>query len=139
MAADVSLAPGAEDVAMASMLADMLKANLEKPEKMKVFNSLKSRVYIYAEDAEVGMTMDFDKGKLVVYGGKEGKPDLEITTDAATLLELANINIKMGLPYYFDETGRTVLRKLMKRELKIRGMLLHPIALTKVTKVMSLN
>jgi SCP-2 sterol transfer family len=139
MAADISLAPGAEEVAMAGMLADMLKANLEKPEKMKVFNSLRTTAYLYAEDAEAGMTMDFDKGKLVVYGGKEGKPKLEIATDAATLLELANLKIKMGMPYYFDELGRSVLSKLMKRQLKIKGLLTHPIALTKVTKVMSLN
>jgi hypothetical protein len=139
MAADISLAPGAEEVAMAGMLADMLKANLEKPQKIKIFNSLKSTVYLYAEDADAGMTMDFDKGKLVVYGGKEGKPKLEIATDAQTLLELANLKIKMGLPYYFDELGRGVMKKLMKRQLKIKGMLAHPIALTKVTKVMSIN
>lgn len=137
--ADISLAPGADDVAMASMLADMLRANLEKPNKMKVFNKLKARVYILAKDAETDMTMDFNKGTLVVYAGKEGKPDLEITTDAASLLDLANINIKMGMPYYFDETGRGILKKLLKGELKIKGMFIHPIALTNVSKVMSLN
>jgi SCP-2 sterol transfer family len=137
--ADVTLAPGAEEVAMTGMIADMLKANLEKPQKMKVFNGLKSTVYLYAKDADAGMTMDFDKGKLVVYGGKEGKPKLEISTDATTLLELANLKIKMGMPYYFDKTGRAVLKKIFKGELKIKGMLAHPIALTKVTKVMSIN
>ncbi|OFW57902.1 MAG: hypothetical protein A2W01_02950 [Candidatus Solincola sediminis] len=137
--ADITLGSRADEVPMAGMLADMLKANLEKPAKMKIFNSLKTTVYLYAEDADAGMTMDFDKGKLVVYGGKEGKPKLEIATDAATLLELANLKIKMGMPYYFDATGRGVLKKLMKRQLKIKGMFGHPIALTKVTKVMSIN
>jgi hypothetical protein len=137
--ADIDLAPSAEEVPMAGMLAEMLRSNLEKPEKLKVFNSLKTRVYLYAKDAELGMTMDFDRGKLTVYGGEEGKPDISIITDAETLLELANINIKMGLPYYFDETGRGVLSKLFKRELKIKGLFTHPLALTNVTKVMSLN
>jgi hypothetical protein len=76
---------------------------------------------------------------LTVHGGEEGKPDLSIITDANTLLELANISIKMGLPYYFDETGRAVVKKLLKRELKIKGMFTHLGALTKLTKVMSLN
>jgi hypothetical protein len=137
--ANVSLAPGADEVAMAVMLSDMLAANLEKPEKMKDFNKLKSRVFIKAEDAETEITMLFDKGSLTVYGGMEGKPDIAITTDAATLLDLANINIKFGMPYYFDETGRAIVMKLLKRELKIKGMFIHLGALTRLTKIMSLN
>ena len=137
--ADVSLGPGADEVPMAGMLADMLAANLENPEKLKDFNKLKSRVLINAEDAEAKITMEFSGGKLVVYGGEVGKPDISIATDAATLLDLANINIKFGMPYYFDETGMAVVKKLLKRELKIKGMFLHLIALTRLTKIMSLN
>ncbi len=137
--ADVKLAPGAEDVAMAVMIADMIKANLEKPEKLKDFNRLRSRVHILAEDAETEMTMVFDKGSLTVYGGKEGTPDLSIATDAASLLDLANLNIKFGMPWYFDETGMAVVKKLLKRELKIKGMFTHLVALTLLSKVMSLN
>ena len=43
------------------------------------------------------------------------------------------------MPWYFDETGRSILRKLLKKELKIKGMYAHPLKLTAVTKVMSLN
>ena len=136
---DVKLAPGADDVAMAVMLSDMLVANLEKPEKLKDFNKLKARVYINAKDAETEMTMVFDRGSLTVYGGKEGAPDISIITDAATLLDLANINIKFGMPYYFDETGMAVVKKLLKRELQIKGMFTHYFALNRLTKIMSLN
>ncbi|MBC7248037.1 MAG: SCP2 sterol-binding domain-containing protein [Actinobacteria bacterium] len=137
--ADISLGTGAEEVPLAGMLADMLKANLEKPEKLNDFNKLKARVLIHAEDAEAKITMDFDRGRLVVYGGEVGKPNISISTDAATLLDLANIKIKFGLPWYFDETGLGVVKKLLKRELKIKGMFTHLGALTRLTKVMSLN
>lgn len=137
--ADVRLAPGAEEVAMAVMLSDMLKANLEKPEKLKDFNRLKARVYIHAVDAETEITMDFDRGSLTVYGGKEGKPDLSIETDASSLLDLANLKIKYGMPWYFDETGLGVVKKLLRRELKIKGMFAHLGALTRLSKIMSLN
>jgi hypothetical protein len=137
--ADITMAPSAEEVPLAGMLADMLRANLEKPEKLKVFNTLKSRVFLNAKDAEASITLDFDRGKLTVYGGEEGRPDISIITDAQTLLELANINIKMGMPYYFDETGMGIVKKLLKGDLKIKGMITHLGALTKVTKVMSLN
>lgn len=137
--ADVKLAPGADEVAMAVMLSDMLASNLEKPEKLKDFKKLKARVYICAEDAETEITMVFDRGSLTVYGGKEGKPDISIVTDAASLLDLANMNIKFGMPWYFDEVGMGVVKKLLKRELKIKGMFTHLIALTLLSKIMSLN
>lgn len=135
----VKLAPGAEEVALAGMLSDMIQANLERPEKLKDFNKLKARVFINAVDADIMLTMDFNRGTLTFYSGKEGMPDLSIETDAATLLDLANINIKYGMPWYFDEKGMEVVKKLLKRELKIKGLLLHPVALTRLTKVISLN
>ena len=138
--AEITMAPGAEEAGMAVMLADMIKTNLEnQPEREKDFNALKGNVYIQAEDADVDMTMAFDKGNLTVYSGKVGDPIISIATDSASLLELANISIKMGLPYYFDEAGREVIKKLLKRELRIKGLLTHTIALTRLTKVMSVK
>lgn len=137
--ADISLGTGAEEVPLAGMLADMLKANLEKPEKLKDFNKLKARVLIHAEDAEAKITMDFDRGKLVVYGGEAGKPDLAIATDSSTLLDLANLKIKFGLPWYFDKTGMEVVKKLLTRKLKIKGLIMRLPALTRLSKIMSLN
>jgi hypothetical protein len=137
--ADVSLGPGAEEVPLAGMLADLLKPNLEKPEKRKDFEKLKARVLLHAEDAEAKVTLDFDRGKLIVYGGEAGKPDIAITTDSNTLLELANLKIKFGLPWYFDETGMGVVKKLLRRELKIKGLITRLPALTRLTKIMSLN
>ena len=72
-------------------------------------------------------------------GDNLDRPDLSIETDSATLLDLANINIRFGMPYYFDEVGREFLKKLARRDLKIKGMFAHPIALTKLTKIMSIN
>ncbi len=137
---DVTMAEGVEDNGMAVMLAEMIKTNLtNKPERVKDFNKLKGTVWITAEDADVEMTMDFNKGSLTVRDGKVGKPILAISTDSATLMDLANIDIKFGMPYYFDETGMMVIKKLLKRELKIKGLLTHTIALTYMTKIMSVK
>lgn len=137
---DISLAEGAEENGMAVMLAEMIKTNLgSKPERMKDFNKLKGTIWINATDADVHMSMVFNQGSLVVHDGKVGKPILAIATDSSTLLDLANINIKMGMPYYFDETGRMVIKKLLGRELKIKGMFAHTMALTHMTKIMSVN
>jgi hypothetical protein len=137
---DIKMAPGAGEAGMASMLADMIKTNLKnKPERVKDFNKLNGIIWITADDADTDMTMDFDGGSLTVSSGKVGKPMLAISTDSSTLMDLANINIKFGMPYYFDETGRMVIKKLLKKELKIKGMFTHTMALTHMTKIMSVQ
>jgi hypothetical protein len=135
----IKLAPGAEDVPLALMLSEMLGGNLDRPEKLKAFNTLATKAYVLAQDVGAEVTMVFERGVLTFYGGKPFRPDLSIETNSATLLDLANLNIRFGMPYYFDEIGRSILKKLARRELKINGMFTHPIALTKLTKIMSIN
>jgi SCP-2 sterol transfer family len=135
----IKFAPGAEGAPMALLLSNMMRENLEQPEKLKEFNSLKATVQILVKDVGTSVGMVFDGGSLTFHDGGAGTADLSIETDSETLLELANVSIKFGLPYYFDEVGLGILKKLLKRELKIGGMLTHPIALTRLSKVMSIN
>jgi hypothetical protein len=135
----IKLAPGAEGAPMALLLSNMMRENLDQPEKLKEFNSLGATVHILVKDVGSEVTMVFDRGSLTFHGDKTNRPDLSIETDSETLLNLANVSIKFGLPYYFDEVGLGILKKLLKRELKIKGMFTHPIALVKLSKVMSVN
>jgi hypothetical protein len=45
----------------------------------------------------------------------------------------------MGLPNYFDKTGRNVLKKVFLGSLKIEGLLRHPLQLTHLTKIFSVD
>jgi hypothetical protein len=45
----------------------------------------------------------------------------------------------MGLPNYLDKTGRDILKKLFGGNLKIQGLLKHPLQLTHLTKIFSVN
>lgn len=135
---EIVLAPGADETALAVMLADIIRINLQtKPVRIKDFQSLSSRVYIHATDAEVEITLDFARGKLTVYSGKVEQPQISISTDSSTLMELTNIQIKGGMPYFFDQTGREVTKKLLRGDLKIKGLVVHLLSLVRVTKVLS--
>lgn len=137
---DINMAPGAEEAGLPAMMADMIKANLKnRPERIKDFNALNGNIYIQAEDAGVDMTMAFSKGSLTVHRGRVGTPMISIATDSVTLLDLANINIKFGMPNYFDEMGMAVFKKILSRELKLKGLFTHPIALTRLTKILSVS
>jgi hypothetical protein len=137
---NIKLAPGADGNAMAVMLGDMIKTNISNnPGKLKDFNKLNGNIWLTATDAGVAMTLEFKKGSLMVHDGKYGKPIIQIATDSMTLMELANISIKFGLPYYFDETGLAVIKKLLKKELVIKGLITRTMPLTHLTKIMSVK
>ncbi|PKN46145.1 MAG: hypothetical protein CVU59_06940 [Deltaproteobacteria bacterium HGW-Deltaproteobacteria-17] len=134
---DIQMAPGAEDVALATMISSMLEQNLEsKPGRLKDFNARCANIALDVTDAEAQITLAFSKGTLTVHGGLVN-PDIVVSTDSTSLLEMGSLKIKFGMPYYFDKQGMDVIKKLLKGELKIKGLLKHPFALTRFTKVMS--
>jgi hypothetical protein len=125
---------------MAQMMADLITQNMEQnPEKTKYFNKLKAVVAITAPDAEMKLTMFFNKGSCMVYDGIVGKTDLHIIADSETLLSLSTVSLAAGLPNFFSESGRAMFKKMCTGELKIHGMFLHPLALIRLTNIFSIN
>jgi len=136
----IILDDGAKDVGLAEMLFNLLRQNLEqKPQKISSFEALDSNVVMVARDIDITVTLAFKRGKLKIYDGVVGKPDLKIIADHDAILELSLINIRMGLPNYFDKTGRNVFKKVLLGDLKIEGLLRHPLQLTHLTKIFSVN
>ena len=79
MSTPIALAPGAENNAFASMLADLVRQNLEsKPHKKKDFDALEGTVALVADDADVALTLEFKKGELVLHDGIRGVPDVAV-------------------------------------------------------------
>ncbi len=136
----IILDDGAKDVGLAEMLFNLLRQNLEqKPQKLSSFEALDSNVVMVARDIDMTLTLAFKRGRLKIYDGVVGNPDLKIIANHDAILELSLINICMGLPNYFDKAGRNVVKKLLLGDLKIEGLLRHPLQLTHLTKVFSVN
>ncbi|MGC9325167.1 MAG: hypothetical protein ACP5G0_10525 [Desulfomonilia bacterium] len=137
MAADI-IDNQAGEVPFSFVIEELLASNLEQnPHKMRTFQKIFGVVAIDLPDIEARVTLIFSGGKMKIVPGIVGKPDLIIRTDSDKVIGLNSISIKFGLPYYFDEAGLTVLKQLASGELKIQGMLFHPIILTRLTKIMS--
>jgi hypothetical protein len=130
----------ARDVGLTEMMFNLIRQNLEqKPKKLSSFRALHSNVVIVARDIDITVTLAFKGGELTIYNGVVGKADLKIIADHDAILALSLINIFMGLPNYFDRTGRELLKKLLLGNLKIEGMLKHPLQLIHLTKIFSVN
>ncbi len=50
---------------------------------------------------------------------------------------LSSMPLKFGLPDVMTKEGREVNRKLMKGQLKVRGLLRHPAKLARLNKLLS--
>jgi hypothetical protein len=128
----------AEEVPFSYIIAELLSGNLQqKPKKMSTFNNMIGVVALNLPDIEAAVTLIFSGGRLRIEPGILGKPDLIITSSSENIISLNAINIKFGLPYYFDEAGMNVIKQLLNGKLKIKGMFFHPILLTRLTKIMS--
>jgi hypothetical protein len=152
----IGLAAGAEENGLAIMLGDLVRQNLEaKPKKKVDFDALEGRVAIVADDADVALTLVFEKARggsgssttLTIHDGIVGIPDVTIRGPSDAILALSNMPLAtpLGLPFPSpgDAEGmKTFLdlsRQMRQGKLHFYGMLLHVPLVMKLTRVMSVN
>ena len=81
---------------------------------------------IVAPDAEVTVTLAFDGGRCTIYDGLRDEPDLVITADSGKIPEMSLLSIRYGMPWLLDENGKNFVRALLKREIRIDGLIRIP-------------
>jgi hypothetical protein len=130
-----------EPSAFAAMLGGLIEANVRAhPNKKKDFDALVARVGIWVTDIDEGVTLAFDAGRLTVYNGLEPSRTLTIRADAQTVMSLSNLKIgPFGLPVYYDVVGRGVALKLLRRHLRIDGLVPNIATLNRVTRIFSVQ
>jgi len=149
IAPQVLLAPGAEENGLATMLAELVRQNLEaKPHKKGDFDALGGRVSIVADDADVALTLRFERGgKLTIHDGIVGIPDVTIRGPSDAIMALSNMPLatRLGLPIPSRRDSeavrsvRTVVGAMRRGALHVYGMAFHLPLILKLTRVMSVN
>jgi hypothetical protein len=73
-----------------------------------------------------------------VSNGPTGRrPHLVLAADAYDLIELAGAPLRFGFLDVLHPRGRSVLRRIATRHVRVSGMLLHPIRLSRFTRLLS--
>ncbi len=149
MQPDVELAPGADGNGLANMLAALVRENIQaKPHKGADFAALHGSVAIVAEDVDVALTLAFERGgKLTVYDGIVGIPQLTIrgTSDAIMALSNMPLTTPLGLPIPHPKDReavgavRTVFDAMRNGTLHVHGGPFQLSLLMKLGRVMSVN
>jgi len=139
-AEQVKLAEGAEEVGLAVMLQDLISQNLEQnPHKLKDFKKLNMGFGLRVTDAEVEITMAFTKGELTLYSGIQTDARILIDIETDLVMAMSNLQIKGGMPYYFDETGMEVLKAMLSRRIKVKGIFAHFPSMIRLSRLLSVN
>jgi hypothetical protein len=136
--AEVVLAAGDGASGLASMMGTLLAQNVERlPARLQDFRRVQSDVLIDVRDLGESITLSFNGDRCTIFNGRTGRPRVSIATDADTLMGLSMLHIgALGLPNYFDEPGRNVLRAMRTGKLRIRGMR-HIQTLNRITRLFS--
>ena len=127
----------AEPNGLAEMLGGLIQANLEQhPDREALLRP--AVIAIKAPDAEVSVTITVLPGKVTVHNGRQKTPaQLDVTSDSTTLIELSSVPLRFGLPDSMTKDGRAINLKLLKGEIKVKGMLTHLGTLARFNKLLS--
>lgn len=122
---------------LATMVGGLIEANLIRhPRRAGLLHT--AVVDLVALDADVAVSLEIARhGVRIANGTVDGRADVRVTTDPLSLVELAGAPLRLGLPDVFRPQGRAIARKILAREMKVEGLLRHPLKLSRVTRLLS--
>lgn len=124
---------------LASMIADLLEGNLlSNPDRVRLLGGVPRKVSISATDLGVQVGLTLGRGEVTVGQAPLEDADLRIYADSSTLLDLPSAKLLAGLPSFFDPVGRSVTKKMLKGELKVKGIYRIGL-LSRVQRLLSVN
>ena len=129
----------AEPSPLASMLGGIIQSNLASRPELEKLLERPVTYGLIVTDAEVAVSLRVRPGEVTVRDGVVGRPHIRVEADALTLAGLSSVPLRFGLPDVLSGEGRQVVRKLLTRRIRIRGMLVHAEKLARLTRLLSLG
>jgi hypothetical protein len=122
---------------LAAMLAGLIGSNLDRnPRRAGLLRDC--TVELEALDAGITATVRLRPGRVEVANGPGHLPrDLRIFAVSHDLLALAAAPLRLGLPDPLRAEGRAVLGHLVRRRVRISGLLRHPVVLSRFARLLS--
>ncbi len=127
----------AEPNGLADLVGRLIQTNLEaEPDRRGLLHD--AVVLLTATDAAIEATVILSSAGVAVSNGSAGRqPHLVLAADAYDLIELAGAPLRFGFPDVLDPQGRSVIRRIVTRHVRVSGMVRHPIRLSRFTRLLS--
>lgn len=129
--------PDPEPNGLATMMGGLIQANLAAHPQRAALLQKRATFAIVAPDVDVSVSIRLYRGTVTVRNGVIGRPDVMIRANSADLIGMSAVPLRWGLPDVRTKEGREINRKLMKGQLKVKGLLAHPGKLARLNKLMS--
>jgi hypothetical protein len=127
---------GPEPSGLAHMVADLIEQNLARdPERRSLLRS--TVAVLDAPDADVTVFLRIERDDVRVGDGDVPDAHLRIRTSSDRLLDLTTAPLRFGFPDPLRPEGRAIVADLLRRRIRIRGLLRHPLRLARLTELLS--
>ena len=112
---------------LAEMLAGLIRGNVQAdPERKRHMRGRGGTVNIRARDVGETVGLTLGGGHVLVQGVPHPKPDVEILADADSLMSFSTVPLRLGFPDAMTSDGRALTKSILKRQVIVRGLALHP-------------
>ena len=126
----------AEPSGLATMIGGLIEGNLAAhPDRARLLRP--AVVGIVATDAGVAITLRLAPGRVTVADGLLGRPQVAVEADSGTLTELTSTPLRLGFPDAMTPEGRAVSQKLLRGDLRVRGLGRHPGIVSRLNRLLS--
>jgi hypothetical protein len=126
----------AEPSGLATLIGGLIEANLAAhPERSSLLRP--AVVGLMAIDAGAAITLRIAPRGVTVMDGLAGRPQVVVQADSDTLTELSSVPLRLGFPDATTAEGRAITGKLVKGELKVRGLARHPGIVSRLNRLLS--
>jgi hypothetical protein len=121
----------APEVAFRELVQGLVDANLARDPSRALRLSKREAASLVATDADVTVTIQMlpgahrAPGTVLVHDGRDPWAEIVVRAESLGLLELAATPLRFDLPDLLTRDGRDVVAQLVRRRIKVNGMLRH--------------
>lgn len=137
----VTLKDGPDANGIAGVVATLLEQNLEEfPDRVALALKLTRPVTITGSDIDSTCTISCSSQDLTIANDIVGRPSVIVTATVEQILDLSQLKMKAHglLPVgFFTKRGLRVLAAIAVGNLKVRGLLIHPVTALRVIALLS--
>lgn len=123
--------PVEEHAGFRAMVEGLLEANLERVPARTTLIRRREASTLVATDAGVAVTIRMQpgdarvSGRVLVVEGADPDAEIVVRAESMALLELAAVPLRFGLPDVLTSGGRRMVTAIVRRRIRIRGLLRH--------------
>jgi hypothetical protein len=127
----VGMTPGGEAAGFREMVEGLVEANLVRAPARARRITHREAAALVATDVDVAVTIQMLPGALhapgsvLVHDGEDPWAEIVVRAGSVGLLELAAVPLRFGLPDVLTPDGREVLRQILRRQIRVHGLVRH--------------